>query len=46
MLQYLRENGISDYRRFTAMINEYYADSEAVVANVRRTIESPVAEFD
>ncbi|MFH5798419.1 type II/IV secretion system ATPase subunit [Haladaptatus sp. CMAA 1911] len=46
VLQYLRENGISDYRRFTAMINEYYADSEAVVANVRRTIESTVAEFD
>lgn len=46
VLQYLRENGISDYRRFTAMINEYYADSETVVANVRRTIESTVAEFD
>ncbi|WP_231183720.1 type II/IV secretion system ATPase subunit [Haladaptatus sp. DYF46] len=46
VLQYLRENDISDYRRFTAMINEYYADSEAVVANVRRTVESTVAEFD
>jgi flagellar protein FlaI len=46
VLQYLRENGISDYRRFTAMINEYYADPDTVVANVRRTIESTVAEFD
>ncbi len=46
VLQYLRENGISNYRRFTAMINEYYADPETVVANVRRTIESTVAEID
>ncbi|MGA9403102.1 type II/IV secretion system ATPase subunit [Haladaptatus sp.] len=46
VLQYLRENGISDYRRFTAMVNEYYADPETVVSNVERTIDSPVAEFD
>jgi flagellar protein FlaI len=31
VLQYLRENGVSDYRRFTAMINEYYAHPERVL---------------
>ncbi|WP_081655583.1 type II/IV secretion system ATPase subunit [Halopiger goleimassiliensis] len=30
-LQYLRDNDISDYRRFTAMVNEYYADTDAVL---------------
>ncbi|WP_408958975.1 type II/IV secretion system ATPase subunit [Natrinema sp. 74] len=27
----LRDNGLSDYRRFTALVNEYYADSERVL---------------
>ncbi|GKZ13584.1 type II/IV secretion system ATPase subunit [Haladaptatus sp. T7] len=46
VLQYLRENGISDYRRFTAMVNEYYADPETVVSNVRESTDSAVAELD
>ena len=33
-LTYLREAGVRDYRRFTAMINKYYADPEEVVAMV------------
>jgi len=31
VLQYLRERGVSDYRRFTAMVNEYYAHPERVL---------------
>ncbi|ODR82294.1 type II secretion system protein [Haladaptatus sp. W1] len=46
VLQYLRENGISDYRRFTGMVNEYYADPETVVSNVRESTDSAVAELD
>jgi flagellar protein FlaI len=33
-LAYLRAEGVSDYRRFTAMINKYYADPEEVAAMV------------
>ncbi|ELZ91540.1 type II secretion system protein [Haloferax mucosum ATCC BAA-1512] len=33
-LQYLLDKGVSDYRRFTALINEYYADSDDVMARV------------
>ncbi len=46
VLQYLRENDVTDYRRFTAMVNEYYADPERVVEKVRRTVEAEVSEFD
>jgi len=30
-LRYLHDEGVDDYRRFTAMINKYYADPEEVV---------------
>ena len=33
-LQHLRREGISDYRRFTAMVNQYYADAEAVMERI------------
>ncbi len=33
-LAYLQEKGITDYRRFTAMVNKYYADPEEVVARI------------
>ncbi|WP_227354733.1 type II/IV secretion system ATPase subunit [Haladaptatus salinisoli] len=46
VLQYLRENGVTDYRRFTAMINEYYADPDRVVETVERTTDAEVSEFD
>ncbi|SIR02559.1 flagellar protein FlaI [Haladaptatus litoreus] len=46
VLQYLRENDVTDYRRFTAMVNEYYADPERVVEKVSRSVEAEVAEFD
>ncbi|MFC4543816.1 type II/IV secretion system ATPase subunit [Halosolutus amylolyticus] len=30
-LEYLRENDIADYRRFTALVNEYYTDRDSVL---------------
>ncbi|AFK18748.1 type II secretion system protein [Haloferax mediterranei ATCC 33500] len=33
-LQYLLDKEVSDYRRFTALINEYYADADDVMARV------------
>ena len=33
-LEYLWRNEISDYRRFTALINEYYADMDAVLERI------------
>ncbi|WP_126663057.1 type II/IV secretion system ATPase subunit [Haloterrigena salifodinae] len=33
-LEYLRANGIADYRRFTALVNEYYADREGVLERI------------
>jgi flagellar protein FlaI len=33
-LKYLQEEGVTDYRRFTAMVNKYYADTEEVVAMI------------
>jgi len=35
-LEYLQENGVNDYRRFTAMVNKYYADSEAVMDRIEQ----------
>ena len=36
-LKYLQDNGVSDYRRFTAMVNKYYADSEEVMDRIRNS---------
>ncbi len=46
VLQYLRENDVTDYRRFTAMVNEYYAAPQRVVEKVERNVEGRVSEFD
>jgi len=35
VLRYLWENGINDYRWFTATVNAYYADPDAVLERVR-----------
>ncbi len=45
-LEYLLDQGITDYRRFTAMINEYYADRESVLETIeeyRADVESTEA---
>ncbi|WP_327051648.1 type II/IV secretion system ATPase subunit [Halomicrococcus gelatinilyticus] len=46
VLQYLRENDVTDYRRFTAMVNEYYADPDAVVERVVDDMETNVSGFE
>jgi len=33
-LRYLQAESITDYRRFTAMVNKYYADSETVMERI------------
>jgi flagellar protein FlaI len=33
-LKYLQENGVNDYRRFTAMVNKYYADPDEVMRRI------------
>jgi len=33
-LQYLADNDVSDYRRFTALVNEYYTVPDAVMARI------------
>ncbi|PSP62054.1 type II secretion system protein [Halobacteriales archaeon QH_8_67_36] len=33
-LAFLREQGVTDYRRFTAMVNKYYADKEQVMERI------------
>ncbi|MFC3956892.1 type II/IV secretion system ATPase subunit [Halovivax cerinus] len=35
-LEYVHERGLSDYRRFTALVNEYYADKAAVLDRIGR----------
>ncbi|WP_248516247.1 type II/IV secretion system ATPase subunit [Salinarchaeum laminariae] len=33
-LEYLRDNDVTDYRQFTALVNEYYADKDAVMDRI------------
>lgn len=37
-LTFLREQGVTDYRRFTAMVNKYYADKEQVMERIGSTV--------
>jgi flagellar protein FlaI len=47
VLEYLWERGVTDYRRFTAMINEYYADPDTVMALIEDSEPTPApAESD
>jgi flagellar protein FlaI len=43
VLQYLTEKDVTDYRRFTALVNEYYADPERVVERVQEELEEDVS---
>jgi len=41
-LEYLRREGVTDYRRFTAMVNKYYADPERVMERIDEAgVEAP-----
>ncbi|QLK25584.1 type II/IV secretion system ATPase subunit [Natrinema zhouii] len=33
-LEYLQENDITDYRRFTALVNEYYSDPDRILETI------------
>ncbi|MFB6298337.1 MAG: type II/IV secretion system ATPase subunit [Salinirussus sp.] len=33
-LRYLQRNGVTDYRRFTALVNKYYVDPEGVLERI------------
>ena len=45
VLSYLQQKGISDYRQFTALINEYYADKGRVLDRIAddETVDDPTA---
>ncbi|AGN02610.1 type II secretion system protein E [Salinarchaeum sp. Harcht-Bsk1] len=43
-LEYLRDNDVTDYRQFTALVNEYYADKDAVMERVSGTGDHPVPD--
>ncbi|MCU4752304.1 ATPase, T2SS/T4P/T4SS family [Halobacteria archaeon AArc-curdl1] len=45
-LEYALENGVSDYRRFTALVNEYYANKERVMAVVEEASDEDSRETD
>jgi len=47
-LQHLRDRGVTDYRTFTALVNEYYADAEKTMARIEeeRLVDSVVGETD
>ncbi|EMA39880.1 type II secretion system protein E [Halobiforma nitratireducens JCM 10879] len=38
-LEYLWDNGITDYRRFTALVNEYYADRDRVLEAIEEVTD-------
>ena len=41
-LKYLQDNGVDDYRRFTAMVNKYYADPDRVIERIDEAgVEAP-----
>jgi len=45
-LAHLQDHGVTDYRRFTALVNEYYADSDRVmdrIASAERDAEDETA---
>ncbi|MFB6119747.1 MAG: type II/IV secretion system ATPase subunit [Halobacteriaceae archaeon] len=46
VLRYLVEQDITDYREFTAVVNEYYAHPERVMSRVSEQLEADVAPVE
>ena len=48
VLSYLQQKGISDYREFTALINEYYADKQRVLDRIDadESVDDPATNID
>ena len=44
VLQYLLDHGVQDYRRFTALINDYYADKATVMERIDASLDESVDE--
>ena len=44
VLHYLLEHDVQDYRRFTALINDYYADKATVMERIDADMDDPVDE--
>jgi flagellar protein FlaI len=44
VLRYLVEQGVSDYRTFTALVNEYYADPDGVLDRIEGELDTEAAE--
>jgi len=42
VLRYAQEKQITDYQTFTAMINEYYTDPDAVIDRVEDDVDPGV----
>ncbi len=45
-LKVLRDRGVTDYRRFTALVNEYYADPDRVMDRLERAGDADEAATD
>jgi flagellar protein FlaI len=43
VLRYMVEQDVTDYRRFTALVNEYYAQPERVIDRVTEELDADVA---
>ena len=44
VLQYLVERDVRDYRRFTALVNDYYADKDRVIDRITGRLETDIAD--
>ena len=44
VLQYLVERDVADYRKFTALVNEYYANKDRVMDRIEGRLEADVDE--
>ncbi|GAA0658482.1 type II/IV secretion system ATPase subunit [Salarchaeum japonicum] len=46
VLQYLVESGVTDYRQFTALVNEYYAHPERTVSRIEGRVDADITDAD
>ncbi|QDX41321.1 type II/IV secretion system ATPase subunit [Salarchaeum sp. JOR-1] len=46
VLQYLVESGVTDYRQFTALVNEYYAHPERTVSRIEGRVDADISDAE
>ena len=44
ILQYLVERGVTDYRQFTALVNEYYAHPERTISRIEGRVDAEIGD--